>query len=118
MFRFFSSKKFTFAGICGLALTLCALSIAYGQTNQQPSAQPPQGQISGNARVMVTECEGVNNCAIWIFTGKSGNGKWPTGEEANLTVTSVQGDRITIERDDFNGPTAGLHVTYTGDFNH
>jgi hypothetical protein len=118
MFRSVYFKKLTFAGLCGVALTLNALPIAYGQTNHQPAVQSPQAQLSSKARVMVTECQGVNNCAIWTFTGWSGNGKWPTGEEANLTVKSIQGNRITIERDDFDGPTVGLHVTYTGDFDH
>lgn len=65
--------------------------------------------------VVMTECEGVNNCATWKFSGKMGTylqgiGTWPTGETASLLLT-FNGDTVTIERKD---PDTGYAATYTG----
>ena len=49
-------------------------------------ADTSQGQES---KLMMTKCEGVNNCATWKFANKKGTylqgiGTWPSGETANL----------------------------------
>ncbi len=65
--------------------------------------------------VVMTECEGVNNCAIWKFSGKKGIymqgiGTWPSGQTASLLLTITDGT-VTIERKD---PDTGYAATYTG----
>jgi hypothetical protein len=62
----------------------------------------------------MTECEGINNCATWTFLGKQGNGQWPSGETANLTVENLDGDNVVIHRSDSTGASAGLTATYRG----
>jgi hypothetical protein len=62
----------------------------------------------------MTECEGVNNCATWTFLGSQGNGKWPSGNEANLTVERFDANSVVIRRADSTGASAGLKATYTG----
>jgi hypothetical protein len=64
--------------------------------------------------VTMTECEGVNDCATWTFLGAQGNGQWPSGEVANLTVETLDGDKLEIRRADSTGASAGLTATYTG----
>jgi hypothetical protein len=66
------------------------------------------------APVSMTECEGINNCARWTFLGGQGNGQWPSGNIANLTVDQVDTSRIVIRRADSTGASAGMTVTYTG----
>lgn len=103
--------------LLGVPLVLVTSPVVYGQTNQQPTAHPSPAQTP-DTPVTVTECDGVNNCANWTFTGKSGYGKWPSGEEAILEVTSLQGNRISIHRTDFKGPTVGFEADYTGERDH
>jgi hypothetical protein len=115
-----SSSRFltvTLGALFGLPLVFVTSPAVFGQAHQQPIAQPSDAPSSNNP-VMVTECDGINKCANWTFSGKSGYGKWPTGEEAILEVTSLQGDHISIHRHDFKGPTVGFDATYTGDFDH
>jgi hypothetical protein len=62
----------------------------------------------------MTECEGVNNCATWTFLGSQGNGQWPSGEVANLSVERYDTDSVVIRRADSTGSSAGLTAVYTG----
>jgi hypothetical protein len=62
----------------------------------------------------MTECEGTNNCATWTFLGAQGNGQWPSGEIANLSVERYDADTVTIRRADSTGSSAGLTAVYTG----
>src|ERR1700685_1940620 len=64
--------------------------------------------------VTMTECEGTNNCATWTFLGTQGNGQWPSGEIANLSVDRYDDNSVVIRRADSTGASAGLTVTYTG----
>lgn len=77
-------------------------------TTQQSSK--PQG----SAPVTMTECEGANNCATWTFLGTQGNGQWPSGETANLSVERVDAASVLIRRADSTGPSAGLTAVYKG----
>lgn len=61
-----------------LLLSLVCEAAAQSQANTTRSKTPTP--------VTMTECEGVNNCATWTFLGTQGNGQWPTGETANLSV--------------------------------
>jgi hypothetical protein len=62
----------------------------------------------------MTECEGTNNCATWTFLGTQGNGQWPSGEVANLSVEHSDTDTVVIRRADSTGPSAGLTAVYKG----
>ncbi len=85
-----------------------------------PSEQTPVAQSGtradpkSSAPVTMTECEGTNNCATWTFLGGQGNGQWPSGEVANLTVEHSDKDSVVIRRADSTGPSAGLTAVYTG----
>jgi hypothetical protein len=71
----------------------------------------------GNASstpVTMTECEGANDCATWTFLGKQGNGQWPSGETATLSVDYFDANSVVIRRADAVGPSAGLTATYRG----
>jgi hypothetical protein len=64
--------------------------------------------------VTMTECEGNNDCATWTFLGKQGNGQWPSGEVANLSVERYDDESVVIRRGDSTGTSAGLTAVYTG----
>jgi hypothetical protein len=86
-----------------------------GQSTQS-ARSAAQGQPKSQAAVPVTmtECEGTNNCATWTFLGAQGNGRWPSGEIANLTVERYGESTLVIRRGDSTGPSAGLTAVYTG----
>ncbi|HLJ86155.1 MAG TPA: hypothetical protein VKZ53_04990 [Candidatus Angelobacter sp.] len=66
------------------------------------------------APITLTECEqGTDGCATWSFAGPTGDAVWPSGEVGSLTY-SVSGNKIIIHREDVEGPSAGLKVTYYG----
>ncbi|HXJ91638.1 MAG TPA: hypothetical protein VMT20_02010 [Terriglobia bacterium] len=95
--------------------TFALTSVTCAQTT--PSAQnAAQAASKEKAAVPVTmtECEGVNNCATWTFLGKQGNGQWPSGEVANLSVESLDGDNVVIRRADSTGSSTGLTAVYKG----
>jgi hypothetical protein len=95
-----------------LAIFVLAAS-ADGQSTQsaQYAAQPkPRAALP----VTMTECEGTNNCATWTFLGTQGNGQWPSGEIANLSVDKFDADSVVIHRADSTGPSAGLTAVYEG----
>jgi hypothetical protein len=94
----------TFASVVLAIFAMTAVS--HGQTTQ------PKSQA--DVPVTMTECEGVNNCATWTFLGKQGNGQWPSGEVANLSVESLDGDNVVIRRADSTGSSAGLTAVYKG----
>jgi hypothetical protein len=94
----------TFASVVLAIFAVTAVSS--GQTTQ------PKSQAAGP--VTMTECEGVNNCATWTFLDKQGNGQWPSGEVANLSVESLDGDNVVIRRADSTGSSAGLTAIYKG----
>jgi hypothetical protein len=77
-----------------------------------PVQAPPKSGAS--ATVTMTECEGTNNCATWTFLGKQGNGQWPSGDTANLSVEHFDADSVVIHRADSTGPSAGLTAEYRG----
>jgi hypothetical protein len=78
------------------------------------SVLPAQTSEKTPATVTMTECEGTNNCATWTFLGTQGNGQWPSGEVANLSVEHTEGSGVTIRRADSTGSSAGLTAVYTG----
>jgi hypothetical protein len=80
-----------------------------GLTAAQSTAKPRSG-----APVTMTECEGTNNCATWTFLGTQGNGQWPSGEVANLSVEHFDTASVVIRRADSTGPSAGLTAVYRG----
>jgi hypothetical protein len=94
--------------VLSMLLGLFAFSLsAHGQTATAPSQ-------SKATPVTMTECEGVNNCATWTFLGTKGNGQWPSGEVANLSVEKFDAGSVVIRRADSTGPSAGLTAIYTG----
>src|ERR1700677_470688 len=95
--------------------TFAPTTVSYGQSlpSAQKAAQAPSKPKAAGP-VTMTECEGTNNCATWTFLGTQGNGQWPSGEVANLTVESGDADTVVIRRADSTGSSAGLTVTYTG----
>jgi hypothetical protein len=80
------------------------------------SEEAGRGGAEGQAAspVTMTECEGTNNCATWTFLGSQGNGQWPSGEVANLTVENFDADTVVIRRADSTGVAAGLTAVYKG----
>jgi len=77
------------------------------------AAQAPSKTSTANP-VTMTECEGTNNCATWTFLGAQGNGQWPSGEVANLSVERYDDNSVVIRRADSTGSSAGLTAVYTG----
>lgn len=92
---------------------IASLSAQSAASSPNLSSGPDTSNHDGDANSM-TECEGVNNCATWTFLGKQGNGRWSSGEIASLSVETVQGDQVVIQRTDSSGPSAGLTATYKG----
>jgi len=89
--------------------------IAHSQTVQSQQIGTHASQkAKAPVPVAMTECEGVNNCATWTFLGAQGNGQWPTGEIANLTVDRYDDNSVVIRRADSTGASAGLTAVYTG----
>jgi hypothetical protein len=88
-----------------LATIVNGQSSSSSRTAQQPQAAGP---------VTMTECEGTNNCATWTFLGTQGNGQWPSGETANLSVEKFDADSVVIRRADSTGGSAGLTAVYKG----
>ena len=70
----------------------------------------PRAPIS----VTMIECEGTNTCGTWAFLGSQGNGQWPSGETADLSVQHFDADAIMIRRADSSGPSTGLTAVYRG----
>lgn len=95
--------------------TFALTTIGYGQSPQPAQKQAQVPSISQPAiPITMTECEGANHCATWTFLGKQGNGQWPSGEVANLSVESLEGDTVVIRRADSTGSAAGLTAVYKG----
>jgi hypothetical protein len=70
----------------------------------------PKAPIS----VTMTECEGGGPCGTWAFAGSEGNGQWPSGETASLSVRHFDAGSVVIRRADSSGPSAGLTAVYNG----
>jgi hypothetical protein len=81
-----------------------------GDTRAPPEKAIPIAPVSLN----ITECEGDNVCGTWTFLGLLGDGQWPSGEAANLSVQHVATDSVVIHRADWKGPSAGLTAVYRG----
>jgi hypothetical protein len=92
-----------------LSSAVALVGTLHGQTVLPAGAQPPS-----DTPVAMTECEGINNCATWTFLGTQGNGQWPSGEIANLSVEKFTSDSVVIRRADSTGAAAGLTAVYTG----
>ena len=88
------------------------------RTQEAPPAGDDVSQApskrKATAPVTMTECEGTNNCATWTFLGAQGNGTWPSGETANLSVEHFDANSVVIRRADSVGPSAGLTAEYHG----
>ena len=93
-----------------VVLAILALAtVSHGQTSA-PAPSKPKTAVP----VTMTECEGTNNCATWTFLGAQGNGQWPSGEVANLSVERYDANSVVIRRADSTGSSAGLTAVYTG----
>jgi len=90
-----------------------ALGAQPANTTDVGTVQSTSKQRSG-APVVMTECEGTNNCATWTFLGTQGNGQWPSGDTANLSVEHFDADSVVIRRADSTGSSAGLTALYKG----
>jgi hypothetical protein len=103
----------TFAPV--VLATFALTTTSYGQTTQsaQNSSQAPS-KSQAAVPVTMTECEGTNNCATWTFLGTQGNGQWPSGAIANLSVERSDADTVVIRRADSTGSSAGLTAVYKG----
>lgn len=104
---------------CLWAMLLFAGSVfhpemAIGQDAPSRAAAQAPSKARAASPVTMTECEGTNNCATWTFLGAQGNGQWPSGEVANLSVERYDNDSVVIRRADSTGSSAGLTVVYTG----
>lgn len=99
-----------------VALAIFTLTtVLYSQdTPSAPKAASAPSKAQAAVPVTMTECEGTNNCATWTFLGSQGNGQWPSGEVANLSVERYDADTVVIRRADSTGSSAGLTAVYTG----
>lgn len=98
-----------------VALAYCAIAtVSYGQVSPTPQPAPASADKAKAVPVSMTECEGVNNCATWTFLGTQGNGQWPSGEIANLSVERYDDNSVVIRRADSTGSSAGLTAVYNG----
>lgn len=84
------------------------------ETKNTLAATEQSSKQQGAIPVTMTECEGTNNCATWTFLGTQGNGEWPSGEVANLTVESSDASTLVVHRADSTGSSAGLTAVYKG----
>jgi hypothetical protein len=98
---------------------------AHAAQGKGAEAMPTRPQIDSKAAqeksqprapisLTMTECEGAGACGTWAFLGSQGNGQWPSGETANLSVKHFDADSVVIRRADSNGPSAGLTAVYSG----
>ena len=117
--RGLSARKVSPQSSCLWVILLFAGSVLHPEIapgQEAPSHTAVQAPSMANAAhpVVMTECEGVNNCATWTFLGAQGNGQWPSGEVANLNVERYDNASVVIRRADSTGPSAGLTAVYTG----
>lgn len=109
LFNLFGQSVLTV--LLGLALTS---NISGQNSSPAQNGAPVQGRSQAAGPVSMTECEGTNNCATWTFLGAQGNGQWPSGELASLSVEHYDADSVVIRRADSSGPSAGLTAVYKG----
>lgn len=81
-----------------------------GDTKPPPEKAIPMAPVA----LSITECEGESPCSTWTFLGSRGDGQWPSGEAANLSVQHFDADSVVIYRADWKGPSAGLTAVYRG----
>jgi hypothetical protein len=99
-----------------LLSSVVLLSVLHGNAYAQRAGQPASNARAAY-RLTMTECEGIDNCTTWTFlssNGWKGYGKWRTGEEAILELTSPDTGKVVIHRTDVRGAKEGLIATYNG----
>jgi hypothetical protein len=101
------------ASVVLAVLALSRIADSQSVSSAQNAAPSPVQSQAGNP-VTMTECEGTNNCATWTFLGTQGNGQWPSGEIANLSVEKFDTSSAVIRRADSTGSSAGLTAVYKG----
>lgn len=104
-----------------LAVSITAVLLVAGQSLRAQTADA-NTQSSNSTRMAV--CESTDDaCAqanaqygsIWAFDGTAGTITSPANESgAELTIQSMDQERIVIHRVDRSGTTAGRSATYTG----
>ena len=102
----------TFVSVVLATFALTVFANGQTQSEQNTAQAPPKSKAA--VPVTMTECEGTNNCATWTFLGAQGNGHWPSGEIANLSVDHYDNNTVVIRRADSTGSSAGLTAVYTG----
>lgn len=93
------------------ATFLLFVGLARAQNAGQSGSKPQHPK-----KLILTECEGGDNCGTWAFlwaNGK-GSGKWRTGEEAQLEMRAMPEGKVIILRSDVSGAREGLTATYEG----
>ncbi len=99
----------------GLYTGLCMLLFDGTLHHVDAQGAAKTAAVSDSRLVTMTECEGVDNCTTWSFSGIQGTAKSKTGEVfASLLVEKTSGNMITIKRADTEGSKAGLTAIYTG----
>jgi hypothetical protein len=118
MFVHLRSLRFQTPATLCVGMTTGLLAIFLVNISGIAAAEVPITQTPSASKaavpVTMTECEGTNNCATWTFLGAQGNGTWPSGEIANLSVERYDDKSVVIQRADSTGASAGLTVIYTG----
>jgi len=82
--------------------------------NYSSTTDTAPARSESSTPVTMKECEGPDNCATWTFLGTQGNGQWPSGDTANLSVKVTDANKVIIERADSTGSSAGLTAVYRG----
>lgn len=90
--------------------TSSAPAVQQSDTKHPPEKAIPIAPVS----LSITECEGESPCSTWTFLGSRGDGQWPSGEAANLSVQHFDANSVVIYRADWKGPSAGLTAVYRG----
>jgi hypothetical protein len=101
--------------LTNLSVKVGLLTVVSATAIAAPNGAPPADSVILSMPKVVTlkECERAT-CGIWVFDGGHGEGRWPRGQIAALTLQSGPDGSVIIGRKDVAGPSIGLTAQYQG----
>jgi TPR repeat protein len=81
---------------------------------QQPAPGPASARPSTSMPGLIGMCEDSDGCSDWGFNGNQGLGLWADGANADLMITHLDANSITVHRVDSKGTGAGIVADYSG----
>jgi TPR repeat protein len=105
------SRSF-FASTLAVGAITFANNIA--RSAQQPAPAPASATPSDTMPGIIGMCEDSDGCSDWGFKGSQGLGLWADGASADLTITHLDANSITVHRIDSKGTGAGIVADYSG----